>query len=193
MKGAGWQPSWQDRQKQGYGDGDGGCGQWGLKSEGAGGTEQVSTQLMAGQPWAWATVPTRTDHERTHHQARGPPRALDAFQANVSRGALWEAEEGLSMSGWPLGRGSSSSMTPGGWPHFALPVKRGSRESNKCPQLPTCRNQRVWSMRHGISLHSDFRVRTLYGYHTHFTADKTEAWRYKVTCLMHRAGKLSQA
>ena len=55
---------------------------------------------MAGQPLAWATVPTSTDEERTHHQAGGPPRALDAFQADVSRRALWEAEEGLSVSGW---------------------------------------------------------------------------------------------
>lgn len=91
--------------RKGTGKGIEGCG-WGRggggerESEGAGGVEHASTQLMAGQPWAWVTVPTSTDKERTHHQARGPPRALDAFQADVSRGALWEAEEGLPVSRW---------------------------------------------------------------------------------------------
>lgn len=29
-----------------------------------------------------------TRRKKTYHQARRPPRALDAFEANVSRGAL---------------------------------------------------------------------------------------------------------
>ena len=46
---------------------------------------------MAGQPRM--TGHAGTDRERTHHQARGPPRALDAFEADVSWGALREAEK----------------------------------------------------------------------------------------------------
>ena len=63
-----------------------------------------------------------TDRERTHHQARGPPRALDAFEADVSWGALREA--GKACCGRPLAEGSSSSTAPGVCPTFALPVKR---------------------------------------------------------------------
>lgn len=33
---------------------------------------------------------------------------------------------------------------------------------------------------------------TLYAYHTHFIDDNTEACSYKVTCLMHRSGKLGR-
>lgn len=122
----------------------------------------------------------------------GPRGPWMPFKPMSPGGPCGRQRKGYLVSGRPLGQGSSSSMTPEGWPHFALPFKRGSRESNKCPQLPS-RNQHAESVLHGVSLHSDFRVITLYGYHTHFTADKTEAWRYKVTCLMHRAGQLSQA
>lgn len=73
-------------------------GREGLKTEG-GGRGHACTLPMAGQPWTWVIVPAGTEKEGTHHQARRPPRALDAFEANISRGALQEAEENVQ---WPL-------------------------------------------------------------------------------------------
>lgn len=73
-------------------------GREGLKTEG-GGRGHACTQPVADRPWTWVIVPAGTEKEETHHQARRPPRALDAFEANVSRGALREAEENVQ---WPL-------------------------------------------------------------------------------------------
>lgn len=100
-------------------------GRGGLRTEGAGrGGGHTSPWPMAGQPWTWADCPIGTEREQTHHQARRPSRALDAFEANVSRRALQEAEEGC-LCPVATGRGPRSSLTPRVWPTFGLPVKRG--------------------------------------------------------------------
>lgn len=124
-----------------------------------------------------------TDRERTYHQARGPPRALDAFEADVSLGALQEAEKGYCV--WvAAGRGLQQLHHPWGLPSLCPPGQemsslRGSRKSNKCPQLVSSR-QGAGSALNGIGL--IFIVTTFCCYCAHFIDEKSEAWRDQVIC-----------
>ena len=120
---------------------------------------------------------------RTHHQARRPPRALDAFETDVSWGALREVEKGCCV--WAAtGRGLRQLRHPWGLPNLCPPGQerpslRGSRKRNKCPQLVRSR-QRASSALNGAGL--IFIVTTLCCYCAHFIDEKTEAWRDQVTC-----------